>query len=159
MDLTTNSLLLLFIIQAVLSMVTPGSTSDLWDGLEYFQESIKSNLPFHRLVFLTLMRPLENKVDLVIHLLLSWEMYSNGIKLLMSLFIVCKLLKEHVILFWELEMEKANSEVSNIVIQSAMWSEIQIYSLKLTGIHQLKTLSTLEWTGDVLLSMSAFTRC
>ncbi len=56
-------------------------------------------------------------------------------------------------------MERVNSEVSNTATQSVMLSEIQIHFLKLTGIQQLKMLSIMEWTGDVLLTMNVFMRC
>lgn len=99
MDLITNSLLLQFTILVVLSMAILGWTSALWDGLVYFQALTKSSLQFHKLESLTQMKHLENKVDSVIPLLSSWEMYFNGIKLSMNLSIVCRLLREHAILF------------------------------------------------------------
>ncbi len=71
MGLITNSLLLLFTIQAVLSMAILGSTLVLWAGLVYFQVLTKTNLQFHKSVFLSQIKPSEKKVDLVIHLLLS----------------------------------------------------------------------------------------
>jgi len=63
---------------------------------------------------------LENKVDLAILLLLFSEMFCSGIRLSINQFIECKPQKEHAILSLESEMEKANSEVFNIVTQSVM---------------------------------------
>lgn len=71
MGLIINFLLLLSTTQVAPNMVILGSILVLWDGLVYCQVLMKTSSQFQRLVFLSLMRLLEKKVALVIHLLSS----------------------------------------------------------------------------------------
>lgn len=97
MDLIINIHWLQFIIHLALNSDMPGSIQVFQGGLEFYQESININLLFHKLEFHIQIILLERKVDLVIHLHLFLEMFFNGIKHLMNLFIECRLLKEHAI--------------------------------------------------------------
>jgi hypothetical protein len=68
MGLIINFLSSLSTTQVAPNMVTLGSILVLWDGSVYCQVLMKTSSQFQRLVSLSLMRLLEKKAALVIHL-------------------------------------------------------------------------------------------